>query len=34
MQSQSVINDVQYYDIICIGNYAAICADYIYSSHR
>ena len=33
MLSQSIINDVQYYDIICIGNYAAVCADLINSSH-
>ena len=33
MLSQSIINDVQYYDIICIGNYAAVCADLINYSH-
>ena len=34
MFSQSVISDLQYYDVLCIGNYAAVAADYIASYHR
>lgn len=33
MLSHTVINDVQFYDVICIGNYAAVVADRINSAH-
>ena len=33
MQSQSVINDLLYYDIIAIGNHAAVAADRINCLH-
>ena len=29
LYSQSAINDLLYYDVVCIGNYAAIVADQI-----
>ena len=34
MLSQSSLNKIQNFDIVCIGNYAAIVADRIYQMHN